>query len=264
MRKVILLLAMMSSSAMGEMHIDDLKIDIAALQGQKVMVSGIGKYIMNSFMLNKNVMDTSPVPVDLSKVHRDQRMEALQICSDVMVGCGVTVSGTVVKISGQYGISATKIEFETDRQVNLIKEKINNIFAILETVNDSGFPVRCDGAEEGAASGDGTYMLTLCELPISMKIVAANKTPLAQKFSGEIKNKKLDAIFIGDLNVVKEAKNYSSFQNQKGVVIYFNLEESPDIFNEIAEQIVEKNEIEVSFKKQKKSATFLVQRIEKK
>lgn len=91
--------------------IDDIKIDFDSLQGRKVRVKGVGQYMMDLFMVKKDLMNTSPVIVDISKVDRDQRRQILQKCSNIMAGCNVTIYGSVEKVRGDNGISAERIEW---------------------------------------------------------------------------------------------------------------------------------------------------------
>lgn len=100
--------------------------------------------------------------------------------------------------------------------------------------------------------------VVLCEQPVII-LMASNQSPLAQEFSGEIENKKLETIFIGGLNVMKGSGNYSLHRHPTGVAIYIELKDSPDIFNEIAEKIRKKRSIEVFFKSKKQSAKFLLE-----
>lgn len=97
----------------------------------------------------------------------------------------------------------------------------------------------------------------LCEQP-AIILIATNQSPLVQEFSGEIENKKLETIFIGGLNVMKGSENYALRRYPKGVAIYIELKDSPEIFNEIAEKIRKKHSIEVFFKSEKQSAKFLL------
>ena len=90
---------------------DDLRTDIASLDGRKVRVQGIGHHMMNMFMLKKNPYDMSPVIVDITKLQRDQHRKIIQQCADIVTGCRVTVYGTVGKVSYQNGISAENIEW---------------------------------------------------------------------------------------------------------------------------------------------------------
>jgi len=94
------------------MDLDDLRTDIASLQGRKIRVKAEGHYVMNMFMLKKGAMDTSPLFTDISKLSRDQRRRVLQQCNDLMSGCRVTIYGTVDKVNYQMGISVENIEFQ--------------------------------------------------------------------------------------------------------------------------------------------------------
>lgn len=102
----------------------------------------------------------------------------------------------------------------------------------------------------------------LCEQQPVIILMASNQSPLVQEFSGEIENKKLEAIFIGGLNVMKGSGNYSLHRHPTGVAIYIELKDSPDIFNKIAEKIRKKRSIEVFFKSEKQSAKFLLESME--
>lgn len=93
------------------LDMDDLRLDMAALDGRKVRVRGIGHYVMEMFMLKKSVTDMSPIIINTSKLAREQRRQIIQQCSDIMSGCRVTVQGTVGKVSYQNGISAENIEW---------------------------------------------------------------------------------------------------------------------------------------------------------
>ena len=90
---------------------DDLRTDIASMDGRKVRVQGVGHYMMNMFMLKKNSSDMSPMIVDIKKLQRDQHRKILQQCADIMARCRVTVYGTVGKVSYQNGIFAETIEW---------------------------------------------------------------------------------------------------------------------------------------------------------
>lgn len=94
------------------MDLDDLRTDIASLQGRKIRVKAEGHYVMNMFMLKKGAMDTSPLFIDITKLNRDQRRRVLQQCNDLITGCRVTIYGTVDKVNYQMGITAENIEFQ--------------------------------------------------------------------------------------------------------------------------------------------------------
>lgn len=93
------------------LDMDDLRVDMGSLGGRKVRVRGIGHYVMDIFMLKKNVTDMSPIVIDISKLRREQRRQLIQQCNDIMSGCRVTVQGTVGKVSYQNGIFAENIEW---------------------------------------------------------------------------------------------------------------------------------------------------------
>lgn len=90
--------------------LDDLRVDMASMQGKKVRVRGVGFYMMDMFMLKKSMSDMSPVFVDISKLVRDQRKEIISRCGDMMKGCILIVQGTVGKVSYQNGLLAELVE----------------------------------------------------------------------------------------------------------------------------------------------------------
>ncbi len=100
-----------SSSSAPLLDMDDLRLDMASLDGKKVRVRGVGHYMMDMFMLKKSMADMSPMIVDVSKLPRDQRREIMNQCSDLMSGCRVTVHGTVGKVSFQKGLFAERVEW---------------------------------------------------------------------------------------------------------------------------------------------------------
>ncbi len=100
-----------SGSSAPLLDMDDLRLDMASLDGKKVRVRGVGHYMMDMFMLKKSMTDMSPMIVDITKLPRDQRREILSQCSDLMAGCRVTVHGTVGKVSYQKGLVADRIEW---------------------------------------------------------------------------------------------------------------------------------------------------------
>lgn len=91
--------------------INDLKLDIASMEGRKVRVQGVGSYLMDMFMLKKNATDMSPILVDISKLQREHRRKILQQCTDIVKGCLLTVYGTVGKVSYQNGIIAESVQW---------------------------------------------------------------------------------------------------------------------------------------------------------
>lgn len=100
-----------SSASIPLLDMDDLRLDMASLDGKKVRVRGVGNYMMDMFMLKKSMTDMSPMIVDTTKLPRDQRREIISRCGDIMSGCRVTVQGTVGKVSFQKGLFAERIEW---------------------------------------------------------------------------------------------------------------------------------------------------------
>jgi len=90
--------------------LDDLRVDMASMQGKKVRVRGVGFYMMDMFMLKKSMTDMSPVLVNISNLVRDQRKEIISRCGDMMKGCILIVQGTVGKVSNQNGLLAEHVE----------------------------------------------------------------------------------------------------------------------------------------------------------
>jgi hypothetical protein len=90
---------------------DDLRLDMASLDGKKVRVRGVGHFMMDMFMLKKSMTDMSPMIVDIAKLPRDQRREIMSQCSDLMSGCQVTVHGTVGKVNFKKGLFAERVEW---------------------------------------------------------------------------------------------------------------------------------------------------------
>jgi hypothetical protein len=93
------------------LDMDDLRVDIASLNGKKVRVRGVGFYMMDMFMLKKSMSDMSPMLVDTSKLMREQRKEVISRCGDMMAGCSLIIQGTVGKVSYQNGLFAEQVEF---------------------------------------------------------------------------------------------------------------------------------------------------------
>lgn len=99
------------STASPLVDLDDLRLDMASLNGKKVRVRGAGIYMMDMFMLNKSEMDMNPITVDVTQLPRDQRREIISRCSDLMSRCRLTVHGTVGKVGFQKGLVAERVEW---------------------------------------------------------------------------------------------------------------------------------------------------------
>ena len=87
------------------MDMDDLRLDIAKLEGRKVRIRGVGQYMVNRFLISKNLGDMSPIFVDIAMLPRDQRLRILKQCADIMSPCNVTIEGVI----RQQGIVAERI-----------------------------------------------------------------------------------------------------------------------------------------------------------
>ncbi|OQB44651.1 MAG: Bacterial SH3 domain protein [bacterium ADurb.Bin157] len=97
-----------SSSDYISMDIDDLKLDIASLSGKKVKVAALGQYFGQMFLLKKDMMDMSPIFVEIKNIPREQMKYIIQNCN---TGAEVIVSGIVGEVSFQQGIIAEKVEW---------------------------------------------------------------------------------------------------------------------------------------------------------
>jgi len=94
------------------LDLDDLRVDYASLEGKKVRVKGIGRYIMDTFLFKKSRTDTNPIFIDSTKISRNQRKLILGKCGDSSAGCLVTITGIVGTVGLQKGILADGITFE--------------------------------------------------------------------------------------------------------------------------------------------------------
>jgi hypothetical protein len=90
------------------MDIDDLKLDLDSLLGQKVKVAALGQYFSNSLIIKRDMMDTNPMFVEVKNIPREQMKYLIQNCN---TGAEIIVSGTVGEVSFQKGIVADKIEW---------------------------------------------------------------------------------------------------------------------------------------------------------
>jgi hypothetical protein len=62
-------------------------------------------------MLKKSVTDMSPIFVNIDNLKRDQKLQILKQCGDIMSGCSVGVYGTAGKVSYQNGVIAENIKW---------------------------------------------------------------------------------------------------------------------------------------------------------
>lgn len=86
----------------GYKHMDllDLKADINSLAGQRVSVDGSLQMMGEVAMLRSDPMDTTPVWVEIGKLPRDDRKQALKGC---LTYCGVQVNGRIGQ--GTFGLA---------------------------------------------------------------------------------------------------------------------------------------------------------------
>lgn len=92
-------------------NLDDLRVDSASMQGKTVKVQGKGIFLMNQFLLKRDMKDMSPVLVNIEAVDRDGRKAILQKCGDIMKPCTVTIYGKVGDDSPQVEIIAKSVEW---------------------------------------------------------------------------------------------------------------------------------------------------------
>jgi len=90
------------------MDLGDLKIDIESLMGKKIQVKAIGQLFGEMFFIKKDMMDMSPITVDIKNLPREQKKYVIQNCG---TGAEITVYGTVSKVMFQNGLIAEKIEW---------------------------------------------------------------------------------------------------------------------------------------------------------
>jgi len=86
----------------------NLKLDIASLSGKKVKVAALGQYFGQMFLLKKDMMDMSPIFVEIKNIPREQMKYIIQNCN---TGAEVIVSGIVGEVTFQQGIIAEKVEW---------------------------------------------------------------------------------------------------------------------------------------------------------
>lgn len=96
----------------GAMTTDDFRLDYVKLEGKPVMVEGEVLFMMNIFMLKKSNMDLSPIPIDVSKITREEQKQILQKCATLTSRCKGLVLGTAGKVTYQNGILADGIVFK--------------------------------------------------------------------------------------------------------------------------------------------------------
>lgn len=81
-----------AGTAYKDMDLLDLKADIKSLGGKKVRVAGSLQMMGELAMLRSDPMDMTPVMVNIEKLPREDRKQALKGC---LTYCGVQISGRV-------------------------------------------------------------------------------------------------------------------------------------------------------------------------
>jgi len=94
--------------------IDDLRVDMASIDGKRISVRGIGVYFMESFLLKKSKTDMNPIFIDTTKLAREHRREIISQCGNATSTCRVTIYGAIGTVSYQKGIIAEQIEWQSN------------------------------------------------------------------------------------------------------------------------------------------------------
>lgn len=90
--------------------LNDLKLDLGKLTGKRIKTEGNGIYMMDRLFIRNDLMDMSPVWVDITGLDRGSRKYIIDRCSDITKGgCQITIEGKVGSVSYQKGIIAEKI-----------------------------------------------------------------------------------------------------------------------------------------------------------
>lgn len=84
----------------------DLKLDIDKMSGKAVTVHGTISILGDFAMLGEGGFDSTPIPVEIGKLSRDDRKKILQNCE---MQCGVTITGKVGSVMLQKGIVAQSV-----------------------------------------------------------------------------------------------------------------------------------------------------------
>ncbi len=128
------------------------------------------------------------------------------------------------------------------------KKKFDNSMALadveeaeLSTMKALGMPEL--GNCTPVASQFSAYVLLLCKPGIAF-LMATNQTTLAQEFSKDIRDKKIEAIYIAGLGVPYLDNNYVYKMQKTGVALYVSLANSIDIFNTLVERVKKKQPVE--------------------
>ncbi|MDT8442072.1 MAG: hypothetical protein RQ723_10470 [Desulfuromonadales bacterium] len=100
-----------ASSVFTPIDFNVLKVDMESMRGERVSVEGIGIHMMDLFIIKKDEGSTNMISVDISNIDRDQKIMILNKCANPILGCKVTVYGSVDDVSFETGIVAKLVEF---------------------------------------------------------------------------------------------------------------------------------------------------------
>jgi hypothetical protein len=89
--------------------LDEFRVDHASYASQRVVVQAQGFYVMGNLFLKKSATDMSPVPVDLSSVNREQRLDVISNCADARKPCDLRVIGFAGQVAYQPGLLAKAV-----------------------------------------------------------------------------------------------------------------------------------------------------------
>lgn len=87
----------------------DLKLDVAKMSGKSVTVHGTITILGDMAMLGEGSFDSTPIPVSLSRLSRDDRKALLENCE---MQCGLTIKGKVGDVMMQKGVIAESIALD--------------------------------------------------------------------------------------------------------------------------------------------------------
>ena len=94
------------SKAKNSIDLIDLKLDIDKMSGKSVTVHGTITVLGDFAMLGEGGFDSTPIPVEIGKLSREDRKKVLQNCE---MQCGVTITGKVGSVMLQKGIVAQSV-----------------------------------------------------------------------------------------------------------------------------------------------------------
>jgi hypothetical protein len=143
-------------------------------------------------------------------------------------------------------IEATKIRNENF--TNYQKEH-DNLMALSDVIVAEKNTMRTMGLNKGiddcanVLSQYAIYTLSACKQGVIV-LLAVNQSSLVQEFSKDIQNKQVDSMYVGGSEVIGNANKYTLHQQKKGVALYIDVSDTPDILKSILEKMGKKGAIE--------------------